>query len=260
MKPKVAFFDFAGCEGCQLALLNCEDLLLELLEHVELVEFREALSEKAPRYDIAFIEGSIHREEDVERLRDIRSRSKYLIALGACADIGNVQARANAVSPAVNFQRIYGEEARNRVQVDRDYWPLWAHTRVRPVHDVVSVDYTLRGCPMVPEEFLRLVKSLINGQIPHFPANAVCVECKKLGNECVYDRGLACLGPIAYGGCDAVCITGGHVCDGCRGLLPYANVAAHRELMRSQGIDDSRIMHRHQLHCSGEPRLGDWRA
>lgn len=255
MKPKIAFFDFASCEGCQLALLNCEDVLLELLEHVELVEFREAMSEKAPRYDIAFIEGSIHREEDVERLHDVRARTRYLVALGACADTGNVQARANAVAPAVNFQRVYGEEARNSVQADGNYWPLWAHTRVRAVHEVVAVDYTLRGCPMVAEEFLRLVKALISGQIPRFPANAVCVECKKNGNECVYDRGLACLGPIAYGGCDSVCINGGHVCDGCRGLLPYANVDAHRDLLRSMGIGDRAVLHRYSLHCSSDARL-----
>lgn len=252
MKPKIAFFDFAGCEGCQLALLNCEDVFLELLDLVELVEFREALSESAPRYDVIFVEGSINREDDVERLRGIRARTRYLVALGACACNGNVQARSNFISPAVNLERVYGEAARNRVQVDPRYWPLWAHTRVRPLHEVVQVDYQLRGCPMVAEECLRFVKALVSGQIPRFPANAVCVECKKNGNECVYDRGLACMGQIAYGGCDAICVNGGHVCDACRGLLPYANVKAHRELLRSLGIPDEEITHRYRMHCSGE--------
>jgi len=252
MKPKVAFFDFASCEGCQLALLNCEDILLDILELVDLVEFREAMSDKAVRYDVAFIEGSINREEDVERLKDIRARTKYLVALGACAHNGNVQARSNFVAPAENFAQIYGEEARNRVQVDPKYWHLWAHTRVRAVHDVVDVDFTLRGCPMEPREFLHLVKSLLTGQIPNFPANAVCVECKKNQNECVYDRGLACLGPISYGGCNSVCINAGHLCDGCRGLLPYANIEAHAELMREKGIDDVEILNRYRLHCSAE--------
>src|SRR5690606_38644607 len=119
-------------------------------EQVELVEFREAMSEKSARYDVAFVEGSIHREEDMERLKDIRARSKYLVALGACACNGNVQARANFIAPAENFKIIYGEEARNRVQTDPDYWHLWAHTRVRAVHEVVKVDFFLRGCPMVP--------------------------------------------------------------------------------------------------------------
>ena len=65
MKPKVAFFDFASCEGCQLAILNCEEILLDILNLINLVEFREAISETAPRYDVAFVEGSIHRDEDI---------------------------------------------------------------------------------------------------------------------------------------------------------------------------------------------------
>ncbi|MDH3393422.1 MAG: hypothetical protein OEL66_05405 [Desulfobulbaceae bacterium] len=257
MKPKVAFFDFASCEGCQLALLNCEDELLDILGQVELVEFREAISEKTERYDIAFIEGSIHREQDMERLRDIRSRAKVLVALGACACNGNVQARSNFVASAENYKAVYGEEDRNRVQIDGEYWPLWAHTRVRAVHEVVKVDYQLRGCPMEPGEFLHLVKSLLTGREPSFPANAVCVECKKNENECVFDRGLACFGPIAYGGCNAVCVNGGHLCDACRGLLPYANVQAHRQMLEAKGIDPGTVQNRYRLHLSNEPKGGE---
>jgi coenzyme F420-reducing hydrogenase gamma subunit len=252
MKPKVAFFDFASCEGCQLSLLNCEDILLDLLQQVELVEFREAMSEKSTRYDIAFIEGSIHREEDMERLKDIRSRSKILVALGACACNGNVQARSNFLAPAENFKAIYGEEARNRVQIDGEYWHLWAHTRVRSVHEVVPVDFMLRGCPMEPAEFLHLVNAVLTGSKPEFPANAVCVECKKNENECVFERGDTCMGPITYGGCNAVCINAGHVCDGCRGLLPYANISAHAALLKEKGLDETEIENRYRLHCSAE--------
>ena len=43
MKPKVAFFDMASCEGCQLALLNCEEIFLNILDLVDIVEFREAI-------------------------------------------------------------------------------------------------------------------------------------------------------------------------------------------------------------------------
>ena len=116
MKPKVAFFDFASCEGCQLAILNCEEILLDILNLVNLVEFREAISETAPRYDIAFVEGSIHRDEDIERILNLRSRTTCLVALGACACNGNVQARSNFVAPAVNYEVVYGEKARNHVQ------------------------------------------------------------------------------------------------------------------------------------------------
>lgn len=253
MKPKVAFFDFASCEGCQLALLNCEEILLEILDKVELVEFREAASETAPRYDIAFVEGSIHRDMDADRLRDIRARSTYLVALGSCAVHGNVQARGNFVAPAMNYAGVYGEEARNRVQVDGEFWPLWSHTRVRPVGDVVPVDFALRGCPMVPGEFLHLVKSLLKGTQPHFPATAVCVECKRAENECVFERGETCLGPITWSGCDAVCVTNGSVCDGCRGVLPYANTPAHRELLGRHRVTAPDLRSRYRLFCGAEP-------
>ena len=56
MKPTVAFFDFASCEGCQLQIVNLENELLDLLLHVDVVEFREAMSEKADQYTIAFID------------------------------------------------------------------------------------------------------------------------------------------------------------------------------------------------------------
>ena len=42
-KPKVAFFDFAGCEGDQLQVINLEEDLLQVLEMVEIVSFREAM-------------------------------------------------------------------------------------------------------------------------------------------------------------------------------------------------------------------------
>ena len=256
MKPKVAFFDMASCEGCQLAILDCEDILLDILALVDIVEFREALSEKAHRIDVAFIEGSINREIDAERLRAIRARSSYLVSLGACACNGNVQARSNFSAPAENLEIVYGREARNQVQTDPEYWPLWAHTRVRPVGEVVKVDYDLRGCPVDRHEFLHLVKSLIVGSMPRFAPQPVCVECKRNGNECVYERGETCMGQITYAGCNAICINGGYRCDGCRGPLPHANLQAHRVLLREKGLSEAAIDSRYRLFCSMDQLAG----
>ncbi len=252
MKPKIAFFDMASCEGCQLAILNCEDIFLNILELVDIVEFREALSEKAPRFDIAFVEGSINREIDAERARDIRARCSVLVSLGACACNGNVQARSNFQAPAENLSQVYGSENRNRVQTDPAFWPLWAHTRVRPLKEVVKVDYELRGCPVDKGEFLHLVKSVIVGSIPRFAPKAVCVECKMNGNECVFERGETCMGQITYAGCNAICISGGYRCDGCRGPLPDANLRAHRQLLREKGLSEREIDNRYRLFCSAD--------
>jgi len=252
MKPKVAFFDMASCEGCQLALLNCEEIFLNILDLVDIVEFREAMSETSPRIDIAFIEGSINREMDADRLRKIRTRSKLLVSLGARACNGNVQARSNLYAPAQNLGKVYGEEARDRVQTDPEHWPLWAHTRVRSIKEVVDVDYELRGCPMVKEEFLHLVKTLIAGSVPRFEAKPVCVECKRNGNECVFEHGETCMGQITWAGCDAICINAGYRCDGCRGPLPNANLEAHRLLLKEKGHSDAAIESRYRLFCSND--------
>ncbi len=252
MKPKVAFFDMASCEGCQLALLNCEEIFLNILDLVDIVEFREAMSETSPRIDIAFIEGSINREMDADRLRSIRARSKLLVSLGACACNGNVQARSNLFAPAQNLGKVYGEDARDRVQTDPEHWPLWAHTRVRSIKEVVDVDYELRGCPMVKEEFLHLVKTLIAGSMPRFEPKPVCVECKRNGNECVFEHGETCMGQITWAGCDSICINAGYRCDGCRGPLPHANLEAHRQLLKEKGHSDAAIESRYRLFCSND--------
>ena len=75
-KPRVAIFDFACCEGCQLQIVNLEEQLLDLIGAVEVVEWREAISDQSRQYDIALVEGSIIRAEDEKRLQEIRSNSR----------------------------------------------------------------------------------------------------------------------------------------------------------------------------------------
>jgi sulfhydrogenase subunit delta len=80
-RPKTAFFDFACCEGCQLQVANMGDTLLEVMGLIDLVEFREVMSEKWDGdLDIAVIEGSITDLHATERIKAIRKRSKVLIA------------------------------------------------------------------------------------------------------------------------------------------------------------------------------------
>ena len=89
-KPRVAIFDFACCEGCQLQIVNMEEELLDLISLVEPVTWREAMTEQSDDFDIALIEGSITRPEDEERVKQIREKASILVALGACATIRGV--------------------------------------------------------------------------------------------------------------------------------------------------------------------------
>ena len=78
-KKRIAFFDFADCEGCQLQVTYLDDQLLDVLEFFEIVNFREAISERSDDYDIAVVEGSITRQHDEDRVIGIRERANTLI-------------------------------------------------------------------------------------------------------------------------------------------------------------------------------------
>ena len=109
-KPRIAFFDFACCEGCQLTVLQLEETLLDLLEHVEVVAWREAMSGGSDDYDIAFCEGSIAGPEDMDRIRRIREIAKTVVTLGTCASIGCHNALRNAWSTKEVLELVYGDQ------------------------------------------------------------------------------------------------------------------------------------------------------
>jgi coenzyme F420-reducing hydrogenase gamma subunit len=237
MKPKVAIFEFGCCEGCQLQLVNLEEKLLDLVEMVDVVSWREASSEhhEGP-YDVTFVEGSITREEEIKRLKKIREDSKVLIALGACAHLGGVNCNKNVMDQ---------EEVRRYVYGDKASW--FSSILARPLSAVVKVDYAIPGCPIDKEEFLKVVTDLLLGKEVRLPNYPVCVECKKANNICVFEKGLFCLGPITRAGCGARCPSFGARCIGCRGLVDEPNVEAHKEVMRTYGLELEDVIKKYRL-------------
>ena len=90
-KPKIGIFSLTCCEGCQLEIINCEDELLDILGAIELVSFGMAQSNNLDiDIDIAFVEGTVTLEKEIEILKKIRERTNLLIAIGACATYGGV--------------------------------------------------------------------------------------------------------------------------------------------------------------------------
>jgi len=229
-KPKVAFFDFTSCEGCQLTVIDALQTHPELLEAVEIVEFREAMSEKSDRYYIAFIEGSCVRESDEDRLRDIRKRAAVVVALGACAHLGGINAIRNLHDL---------EDARQYVYGDKGHW--FENYEVKAISQVIDVDAVIPGCPIDRNEFVKVVRTLLQGREPKLPTYPVCIECKLNENVCIYDRGGVCLGPITRAGCNAICPTYGEGCDGCRGLIPYPQLDSLKEVLAERGLSSQEI-------------------
>lgn len=230
-KPRVAIFDFTGCEGCELNQLNFEDQLLDILAHVDIVEWREAMDDRADEYDIAFVEGSLSTPDCIKRIHDVRRRAKVLVALGTCAVTGGVNAVKNTRPIEEVREEVYGQ--------DKYLFPTLP---ALPLSAVVKVDHNVRGCPMTQIEFLKVFTALVMGKRPIEPDYAVCVECKLRENECVLERGMICLGPVTRAGCAAQCPTVGQYCIGCRGLVSEPNIAGMEEILVDHGLslDDAR--------------------
>ncbi|MBW8000524.1 MAG: hypothetical protein FVQ80_00695 [Planctomycetes bacterium] len=227
-KPRIAIFDFACCEGCQLQIVNLEEDILSLLAVADVVEWREAISDQSDEYDIAIIEGSITRPEDETRLKDIREKAKVLIAMGACATMGGVNKLKN------NFDL---NEVKECVYADDAEMPHLNTAMTKAVDEVVTVDFKIHGCPMDKAEFAYIVRSLLLGKTPEIPEYPVCVECKAKGNPCLWEDEQLCLGPVIRAGCGARCPSSGFRCFGCRGYVDNPNVDAAKEVVDKYGLD-----------------------
>ena len=168
MKPRVAFFDFASCEGCQLQIANLEEEILDLISIVDVVSFREIMKEHSDDYDIAFVEGSIMRPIDADRLRKIRSNAKILVALGACATSGGINKIRNQWPAEEVKKEVYGDADIE----DNEFFDAF---QTKAVNEVVPVDYYIYGCPIDRDEFKHVVTALALGKKPEIPNYPVCV-------------------------------------------------------------------------------------
>lgn len=116
----------------------------------------QARNEMGP-FDIAFIEGAIGREEQAEKLKQIRANAKLLVAVGSCAVTGMPSAQRN----------LFPDETKEEIEfiVER-----FGHLdKVLKVSEVVKVDAEIPGCPMSEKKFLETVDAAV-GQIKEMRA------------------------------------------------------------------------------------------
>ena len=227
-RPRVAFFSFTCCEGCQLMVLSCEEELADIFRQVNIVNFREAMTKRSDEYDIAFIEGSVSTPREAREVKHIRKRAKVVVALGACAATGGLNCLKNRFPIDELKRKVYGLGALKN--------PTFDTSRVRPTDALIHVDHYIHGCPISKKEFLSILGDLLMGKSPVIANHPVCVDCKMAGNICVFEKGMSCLGPVTRAGCDAVCVTYGAICWGCRGTVDDPNITAHKETLKRYGL------------------------
>ncbi len=231
-KPKLAVFKFSSCDGCQLSLLDCEDELLALADEVRISYFLEATRkvEKGP-YDISLVEGSITTPHDVMAIREVRRVSKTLIAIGACATAGGIQALRNFANVKEFVRKVYAHP---------EY--IDTLTTSTAVSDHVFVDFELRGCPINRYQLLEVLNATLNHRRPNIPRYSECVECKAKGVVCrMVAAGEACLGPVTQAGCGTLCPGVNRGCYGCFGPMETPNTAALAAQFKRLGKTDAEV-------------------
>ncbi|WP_067893345.1 oxidoreductase [Nocardia vaccinii] len=246
--PTLAVWKFTSCDGCQLSLLDCEDELLTLVGRIRIVHFTEASSASEPGpYDVSLVEGSITTPEDLRRIAEIRDQSRILVAIGACATHGGIQALRNFADISEFTSVVYASP--QYISTLADSTPISAH---------VPVDFELRGCPIDRRQLLNTLCAFLAGRAPDIPNTSVCTECKRRGTTCVtVAHGTPCLGPVTQAGCGALCPAYDRGCFGCFGPMAKPNIRALLPILRINGMSTSDIDHAFDTFAAASPEFAD---
>lgn len=243
-RPRLAVVKFASCDGCQLTLLDAGADLLGLGAAWDIAWFPEASSRRAGgRYDVTLVEGSISTPAALEHIRDLRARTRTLVAIGACATAGGIQALRNFADHAEFAAAVYARP---------DYVASLA--TATPIASHVPVDFELRGCPIDRRQLVDLLGALHAGRKPTIPAHSVCVECKAAGRTCVLvAHGTPCLGPVTQAGCGALCPGCHRGCYGCFGSQEAANAPALGTRLAALGASERELHRLYRTFNAGDP-------
>src|SRR5208282_6390083 len=216
VRPRLAVWKFASCDGCQLSLLDCEDELLAVAGQLDIAYFAEA-SRRMMRgpYDLSLVEGSITTPADAERILRVRRLSRHLVTIGACATSGGIQALRNFADVREFAASVYPHP---------EYLKTLATST--PISAHVPVDYELHGCPIDKGQLTEVLSAFLAGRKPSIAAHSVCIECKRRGTVCVMVQGTPCLGPVTHAGCGAICPSFRRGCYGCFGPMETPNTPA----------------------------------
>jgi F420-non-reducing hydrogenase small subunit len=200
-KPKLALYWAAACGGCDVAVLDTNEKILDIANLVDIVfwpiavDFKyhhvRAMANKS--IDLCLFNGAIRSTEQEEIAKLLREKSKVMVAFGACACFGGIPALANFTSRAEIFERVYQEAPSNsneqktvpllKTKVTEGELELpELFDTVLTLEQVVPVEYFVPGCPPPVDLILKLVDLYATGKLP--PAGAIIASDKTLCDEC----------------------------------------------------------------------------
>lgn len=261
-KAKVAFYWCASCGGCEEAVVDLAEAILDVVAAVDIVFWPVALDFKRKDVEamddvsvaVTFVNGAIRTTEQEQMSHLLRNKSRLLVAFGSCSHLGGIPGLANLFDRESVLEAAYlhspstvnpeGILPRTRYQDDGRAVELPGFSgSVRPLAQVVDVDYYIPGCPPTPRMFRTALQILLGGELPPkgtvlAPDHALCDECPRKASKperlsitefkrpqqvlideqkCLLAQGLVCMGPATRAGCEAVCVRGNMPCTGCCG-------------------------------------------
>ena len=174
-RPTIATVWLDGCSGCHMSLLDMDERLLDVLALADLVYSPLVDAKDYPLdVDVVLVEGAVSTNEDLEKIKKIRARSKVLVSLGDCAVTSNVPGMRNPFDGQGEpgdrnalplYVRAYIDNVTDNPRIPGTGLPVHLPQSI-PVHKVVPVDVLLPGCPPSADLIFETIMALLEGRHP----------------------------------------------------------------------------------------------
>ncbi|MBI4785883.1 MAG: oxidoreductase [Chloroflexi bacterium] len=211
-KPKFAMYWAAACGGCEIAVLNTHETILDVDANFDVVFWPVAMDAKYKDVDampdksitLTLFNGAIRNSENEHIAKLLRQKSQILVAFGSCAYQGGIPGLGNLATKEEILETAFSTlstDNHNGVRPQPNYHVPEGelhipqmHETVKSLDQVVAVDYYMPGCPPESAQIntvVGLVIQALKGQAALPPAGAiigvtnstVCDECTRTRQE-----------------------------------------------------------------------------
>jgi F420-non-reducing hydrogenase small subunit len=184
-KLKLASYWASACGGCDTAILDTHEQILDIAAAADIVfwpiatdfKYQDVESMADQSIDVTLFNGAIRNSENAHLAHLLRAKSKVLVAFGSCAHMGGIPALANLFDRKEVFQCVFHDSASvvnpegidpqptTQVPEGEITIPEFFDT-VRPLDHIVDVDYYMPGCPPTPKQIMNVVQAIVGGNLP----------------------------------------------------------------------------------------------
>ena len=207
-KLQIALYWTASCGGCDVAVLDTNEFILDVAQLADIRlwpiavdgKYQDVEAMKDGELDLTLINGAIRNSENEYLAKLLRRKSKILVAFGSCAHMGGIPGLANLARKDEIFTRAYlnnpsiepGNQKtpcpETRIDGEILHLPQF-YKRVYKLKDIVDVDYFVPGCPPAPNQVKAVLLAVVKGDLP--PKGSVvgaseltvCDDCKRTKAE-----------------------------------------------------------------------------